>query len=91
MDALDYTVTITPIDIVAALSLSAGKAYFGQNISTGATLYGRPESTTPAASARAFRYESGGEFEFTVAAGEKIFMWTDDPLGCQLILNELPA
>ena len=89
-DAQDYTVTTTPTDVVAALSLGVG-AYYGMNISTTATLFGRPSASMPSTSDPAFKYESGSEFEFTVAAGEKIFMWTDDPPDCQLILNELAS
>ena len=90
MDAIDHTVTSQPTDIVTSLLLPVG-AYYGQNLSTTATLFGRSAVSMPSTSDPAFKFESGSEFEFVVSTGDKIWMWTDDPLGCQLILNELPA
>ena len=88
-DAVDYTVTTTPVDVVTALNLESGKAYYGQNLSTTATLFGRSQGPQPSLPVRAFRYEAAGDFEFTVGAGEKTWFWTDDPGGCPIILNEL--
>lgn len=88
-DAIDHDVTVVPTDIVAALSLTVGKTYYAQNLSTFATLYGRTAANQPAVTARAYRYEAGGEFQFTVKANEKSWLWTDDPGGCPIILNEI--
>ena len=87
-DAIDHDVTAIPTDIVAALSLTVGKTYYGMNLSTTATLYGRPSASQPAVTARAYRYEAGAEFEIDVKTGEKIWLWTDDT-GCPIILNEV--
>ena len=88
-DAIDHDVTVVPTDIVAAASLTVGTTYYGMNLSTTATLYGRPESNEPAVTARAYRYEAGGEFELEIKQGEKIWLWTDDSAGCPIILNEV--
>ena len=88
-DAVDHVVGTTPADIVQAKELTVGKTYYGQNLSTTATLFGRPGTNQPALTVPAFRYEAGADFEFTVKVNEKIWMWTDESGGCPIILNEV--
>ena len=88
-DAIDHDVTTVPTDVVATLSLTVGKTYYGMNLSTVATVFGRTKADQPAVTERAYRYESGAEFEFSVETDEKIWLWTDDSGGCPIILNEV--
>ena len=89
MPALDFTATTAPADLVAGAGLTAGTRYAGQNLSTTATLFLRDAATAPALGDRAFRAEAGSPF--TVKnQGSPIWVWTDEPNGCPVILNEAP-
>lgn len=89
MAAMDFDATNVPTDVVAALSLTAGIKYTGQNVSTTATLFIREVSSQPAANARAFKMEAGANFVLEADSGP-IYLWTDDDAGCPVILNEAP-
>ena len=88
MPSMDFDATGTPADIVASLSLTPGTRYAGQNVSTTATAFIREAATAPAVGARAHKVEAGGQFTLNPLAGEGIYAWTDDPLGCPLIVTE---
>ena len=89
MTAKTLVLSESPVDIVATLSLLTGKRYLAQNLSQVHTVFGLPKTTSgaPAASAAAFRYESGGLFQIRVRANEKLFMWSDGD--AKIILNEI--
>ena len=87
MASQDFDATTTPQDIVAALSLTAGKLYFCQNVSTTATLRIRDAATAPAATERALRVEAGGDFSIR-PGGDGLWLWTDEPGGCPVIVTE---
>lgn len=89
MAALDFDATTTPRDVVAALSLTAQSIYAAQNTSTTATLFVREAAAAPTPGARAFKVEAGSPFELR-PLGEPIYLWTDDPQGCPVILNLAP-
>ena len=87
MPAVDFDATASPVDMAAAVGLTQGQSYTGQNVSTVATLYVRPAAMAPAVTARAFRVEAGGSF--TVKPnGSPVWCWTDDPAGCPVILDQ---
>lgn len=87
MPSLDFDATDTPQDVVAALSLTSGTRYTGQNVSTIATLFVREVSAMPTVQDRAFKVESGGNFTIT-PDGTSIWFWTDDPDGCPVVLDD---
>ena len=87
MPAVDFNATGTPTDIVAALSLSQGERYTGQNVSNTATLFVREATAAPAVTDRAFRVQSGGTFTLR-PSGEPVWLWTDEADGCPVILAE---
>ena len=89
MAAQDFDATGQPVDVIAALNLRHGTAYFGMNLSTVATLLIRSATTVPTSGARAFRVEPGGTFTLR-PTGEAIYLWTDDPQGCAVLLDEAP-
>ena len=84
---MDFDATLVPADIVAALSLTQDVRYSGQNLSNTASLFVREVASVPAVSDRAFRVQSGGEFTLR-PGGEPIWVWTDDPDGCAVIVGE---
>lgn len=87
MAAVDFDATASPVDMAAAVGLTQGRAFTGQNLSTVATLFVREAASMPAVTARAFRVEAGGTF--TVKPnGSPVWCWTDDPAGCPVILDE---
>ena len=89
MTAVDFDVTTTPQDVFAALSLTVGISYTGQNVDTKATLFVREDTAAPLVTARAFRVESSGYFTLKGAtAADQIFLWTDDADGCAVIFTE---
>lgn len=88
MAAMDFDATNVPTDVVAALGLIAGTRYTGQNVSTTATLFVRETATAPAPGARAFRVEAGGNFTLKPDQSLPMFLWTDDPAGCPILLDE---
>ena len=90
MASHDFDATTTPQDVVAALSLTAGTTYTGQNVDTIATLRVREAATAPAATDRAHKIEAGGQFTIAPDPGEGIYVWTDDPAGCAVIVTEAP-
>ena len=83
---MDFDATLVPADIVAALSLTQDVRYTCQNLSGTATLFVREAGSVPSITDRAFRVESSGEFTLR-PSGDPIFLWTDDPSGCPLILG----
>ena len=87
MAARNFDAGVAPRDIVAALSLATGKRWTCQNVDVKATLRIRESATVPLVTDRAFRIESGGNFTIKIAA-VPIFMWTDDPDGCAVIVEE---
>ena len=88
MPAIDYEASATPTDLVAGAGLVAGTLYAGQNTSTTATLFVRGALVTPAAGDRAFRVEAGSPFQVK-DRGEPIWVWTDEPAGCPMILTRI--
>ena len=88
MPSRDFDATTVPTDIVAALSLTIGQAYTGQNVDSISTLRFREAVTAPDAVTRAHKIESGGNFTIEPQTGESIFVWTDDPRGCAVIVTE---
>ena len=91
-ETIDFDLTGTPVDLIAGLSLKVGTVYAVQNASTTATARFRESDTAPAASARAFRIEAGGNLSIKAnAPGDKIFAWTDAADGCPLVVSERVA
>ena len=90
MASQDFDATRVSADIVADLGLAIGRTYFGQNLSTIATLLFREAATAPDAAARAFRVESGGVFTLKPQSGVGIWLWSDDDAGCPVIISESP-
>ena len=89
MAAIDVDVTVTPQDVVTVAGLTAGTPYQVQNVSTTATLFVREAVNAPAAGARGFRVEAGGNATIRPEAGAAVWLWTDDPAGrCPVILDE---
>ena len=86
MAVQDFDATNVPQDIVAALSLQIGTTYVAQNVGTVATAFVREAPAAPAATDRAFRTESGGFF-YIKPEGDPIWVWTDDPAGCPLVVD----
>ena len=89
MASENFDASVVPRDIVAALGLTVGTAYTGQNLSTVATLLFREAAAMPDATARAFRVEAGGAFTLEPQSGVGIWLWSDDPLGCPILVSEL--
>ena len=83
---MDFDATLVPADVVAALGLTQGTRYSGQNVGL-ATLYIREQVAAPDLTDRAFRVQSGGAFTLR-PAGEPVWLWTDDAGGCPVILAE---
>ena len=90
MPAMDFDATATPVDIVVDLNLQVGTTYSGQNVSTTATLFTRPSASPAAVGDRAFRVEAGGVFTLTPESGVSVWVWSDDPAGCPVIVDEAP-
>ena len=88
MPSQDFDATTTPQDVVAALSLTDGTRYTGQNVSTVATLRVRQATGAPAPTARAHKVEAGGSFTIEPMAGQGVFVWTDEAGGCAVIVTE---
>ena len=93
MAAQDFDATSVPRDIVGALNLKAGQRYACQNVSTTATLYFRSQirlenDARPAVTDRAFRIEAGGNFRLKPEAGIVICLWTADPAGCPVVVDD---
>ena len=89
MASQDFDATAAPADLVAGLSLAVGTKFTVHNTSTVATAFFREAAVAPAPNARAFRVEASGAVTIRAkAAGDKIFVWTDDPGGCPLIVSE---
>ena len=89
MAAIDFDATGVPTELVTGASLVQGIQYSCMNVSTRATLFLREATTPPAADARAFRVETAGVFTVK-PSGVGVYVWTDDPAGCPIILNEAP-
>ena len=90
MASQDFDATLVPADIVAGLGLSAGTLYQGQNVSTTATLRVRQAAVAPGADARAIRIEASGSFSIEPDGTNGIWLWTDDPGSCPVIVTEAP-
>ena len=88
MASRDFDATTSSQDLVAALGLVAGTVYTGQNVSTTATLFVREAAAVPVPTARAFRIEAGGHFTINPRAGGPIWLWTDDPGGCPVLVDQ---
>ena len=84
---MDFDATQTPVDVVAALGLTQGTRYTGQNVSGTATLFAREATAPPAVTDRAFRVESAGQFTIR-PSGPPIWCWTDESAGCPVILGD---
>ena len=84
---MDFDATQTPVDVVAALGLTQGTRYTGQNVDALGTLYIREQVAVPVPTDRAFRIQSGGEFSLR-PDGEPIWFWTDEASGCAVILGD---
>lgn len=94
MASQDFDATQQPQDVVAALGLGWGPKYMIENADPIATLRWRMGATAPAALARAHKIEAGGHTVFRSedpAFGLGIWLWTDDPSGCAVIVTEVPA
>ena len=88
MPSLDFNATGTPQSIAAALGLASGQEYVGQNLSTVATLFVREADAAPTPDARTHRHEAGSFFYFTPGGTSSLWVWTDDPDGCAVIVTE---
>ncbi len=86
MASMDFDATGVPTDIVDALGLTSGTRYTGQNVSTTATLFVREAAAMPTMHARAFKVEAGSPFTLK-PEGIPLWVWTDDPNGCPLVLD----
>lgn len=75
---MDFDVTESPQDLVAALSLSRGTTYAVQNVSPDARVFVRVQATAPARTDRAFVIRPF-EFHYPQAGtGEGIFVWSPE-------------
>ena len=88
MASQDFDATQVPTDMAAALSLTIGQAYTCQNVDSISTLRFREAATAPDAIARAHKIEAGGNFTIEPQTGRLVFVWTDDPRGCAVIVTE---
>lgn len=92
MASVGFNATTVPNDLVPAAGLAVGTTYECQNLSTTATLFLRivaPGGMAPSLGDRAFKIQSGSPFQVRAdRAGEAIYLWTDDPDGCPVIVNE---
>ena len=86
--ARDFDVTPAPQDLLAALSLSPGVRYSIQNIDPGARVFARVQDTAPSIGDRANVIPPFGFGYPTAAAGEGIWVWTPDPGGSAIMVNE---
>ena len=78
---MDFDVTETPRDIIAALSLSSGTRYAIQNIDPRGRIFYRVQATAPAAGDRG-NIILPGQFHYpTAGAGEGIWLWCPDTGG----------
>ena len=84
---MDFDATPVPVDVVAALGLTQDTRYSGQNVSGTATLFVREAAAAPAVTDRAFRIQSDGQFTLR-PRGAPIWLWTDEPSGCPVIVGE---
>ena len=73
---MDFDATPVPADVVAALGLTQGTRYSGQNVSGTATLFVREAASAPAVTDRAFRVDG------------PVWLWTDEADGCAVIIAE---
>lgn len=72
-----HTLTATPVDIKAALSLEEGKVYQAQYLG-GRTAYFNSGASAPAASTRAvIVVDSGDTTDLYPISGENIYAWGD--------------
>ena len=90
MASQDFDASQVPVDIVADLGLTVGTLYEGQNVSTTATLRVRQAAAAPSADARAIRVEASGSFRLSPDGTNGVWVWTDDPGGCPVIVTEAP-
>ena len=90
MPTQDFNATGTPQDIVAALGLDMGKTYTCQNVGAFQTLRVREAASAPDARASAFRVEASGHFTVKPDGANAIWVWTDDPAECPVVLTEAP-
>ena len=88
MASRNFDATRTPRDIASLLGLTVGTDYVGQNVSQTATLFLRDAAVRPAPTMRAHRHQAGGFFSFTPGGTSSIWLWTDDPDGCPVIVTE---
>ena len=86
MAAQDFDATAVPQDVVAVLSLTNGKSYTCQNVSTTSTLFVREQAAMPDVTDRAFKIESGGHVTIK-PDGTPVWMWSD-PDGAAVIVEE---
>ena len=85
---MDFDVTGTPQDIIAALSLSTGTRYSIQNIDPRGRIFGRVQATAPAAGDRG-NIIAPGEFHYPEAGpGEGIWLWSPDAGGSVAFVTE---
>ena len=85
---MDFEVTGTPQDILAALSLSVGTRYSIQNIDPRGRVFVRVQATAPVAGDRGniiVPFEYGYP---EAAAGEGIWLWSPDPGGSVAFITE---
>ena len=86
MDSQDFDATLTPTDIVAALSLEQDTLYTVQNVDNRCTLRFRQGATAPVAHGRAHRVEIGSYVTIR-PRGTPIWFWTDEQRGCDVIVT----
>ena len=86
MVSQDFDATMTPADVVAALSLERGTLYTVQNVDNRCTLRLRQAAAAPRASARAHRIEIGSYMTIR-PNGTPIWLWTDEKRGCDVIVT----
>ena len=84
---MDFDATQTPVDVVAALGSPKAPATPARMWTPWGLLYVREQVAVPVPTDRAFRIQSGGEFSLRPDA-EAIWLWTDEPSGCAVILAD---
>ena len=87
-DARDFDVTPVPQDLIAALSLIPGVRYSIQNIDPGARIFARVQAAVPSVGDRANVIQPFEIHYPTAAAGQGIWVWTPDPGGAAIMVNE---
>ena len=89
---MDFDATLIPVDVVAALNLEYGLDYLLQNVAPSATLFVRESLTAPAVTERGFKVESGGRFVLRPKPIDvPLWLWTDEPAGCAVIVGNSVA